>query len=80
MRAGIDRKKIVVLEKAEGHSWSIRKFYPEQKLVAANYKGISAICKGELCLLDSSKSETLSYLDKGNGPAPNQCPLPGGGL
>ncbi len=62
--SGIDRHNILVLEKSEAHSWSIRKFYPEQKLVTANYKGNAALCKGVMCIPDSSKMETLSYLSK----------------
>ena len=61
---GISRDKILVLEKMKEHSFSIRKFYPEQKLVTANYKGHAAVCSGVMCIADSSKSETLSYLDK----------------
>ncbi|MCP4911933.1 MAG: NAD(P)-binding domain-containing protein [Oligoflexia bacterium] len=61
---GISRDKILVLEKMKEHSFSIRKFYPEQKLVTANYKGHAAVCKGVMCIADSSKSDTLSYLDK----------------
>lgn len=61
---GIARDKILVLEKMKEHSFSIRKFYPEQKLVTANYKGHAAVCSGVMCIADSSKSETLSYLDK----------------
>jgi len=61
--AGIPREKILVLEKGKAHCWSIRKFYPEEKLVAANYKGLPAVCKGVMCIPDLSKDETLSYLD-----------------
>lgn len=64
IKSGISPEKIVILEKAKEHSFSIRKFYPEKKLVTANYKGNSAICKGVMCLQDSSKNEALSYLDK----------------
>ncbi len=64
VHAGIDVKKILILEKANNHSWSIRRYYPEEKLVTANYKGVDAVCKGTLCLLDSSKEETLTYLDQ----------------
>lgn len=63
-KSGIDAQKIIILEKGEAHSWSIRKFYPEQKLVTANYKGNAAVCRGTMCIDDSSKNETLSYLDK----------------
>lgn len=62
--AGIAADKLVVLEKGEAHSWSIRKFYPEAKLVEANYKGKSAVCKGVLCIPDMSKDEALTYLDQ----------------
>lgn len=63
-RSGISEDKIVILEKSEEHSYSIRKFYPEQKLVTANYKGQAALCKGVMCLTDTSKQETLSLLDQ----------------
>tara|TARA_R110002072_G_scaffold65778_22_gene162358 strand:+ start:5992 stop:6975 length:984 start_codon:yes stop_codon:yes gene_type:complete len=62
--AGIAADKLLVLEKGEAHSWSIRKFYPEKKLVEANYKGKPAICNGVMCIPDLSKDETLSYLDQ----------------
>lgn len=60
---GIPPHKILVLEKSEEHSWAIRKFYPEDKMVTANYKGNDVSCSGHLCLMDSTKKETLSYLD-----------------
>jgi thioredoxin reductase (NADPH) len=64
IRSGTSASKIILIEKGPEHSWSIRKFYPESKLVAANYKGQNALCEGALCLPDSSKMETLNYLDK----------------
>lgn len=62
--AGIPSEKVLILEKGEAHSWSIRKFYPEKKLVTANYKGHAAVCLGVLCIPDLSKGETLTYLDQ----------------
>lgn len=62
--AGIPPHKILILEKGHEHSWSIRKFYPEGKLVTANYKGQAAVCSGAMCLSDTSKDKTLTYLDK----------------
>jgi thioredoxin reductase (NADPH) len=62
--AGLAPGKILVLERGDAHSWSIRKFYPDAKVVTANYKGLPAVCSGVLCLTDSSKSETLTYLDR----------------
>lgn len=64
VQSGIPSEKIVILEKTHEHSFSIRKFYPEQKLVTANYKGKAALCSGVMCISDTSKSATLSYLDK----------------
>ncbi len=63
IKRGIPKSKILIIEKNELHSYSIRKFYPEKKLVMANYKGIDAACEGELCLVDMSKSDALSFFD-----------------
>ena len=62
--AGLAPEKVLVLERGDAHSWSIRKFYPDAKLVTANYKGLPAVCTGVLCLTDASKGETLTYLDR----------------
>ena len=62
--AGISPARVLILERGEAHSYSIRKFYPESKLVTANYKGFPAVCTGVLCLTDASKGETLTYLDR----------------
>lgn len=64
VNAGISKDKILILEKAAEHSFTIKKYYPENKLVTANYKGFAAACTGVMCLSDSSKHETISYLDK----------------
>jgi Thioredoxin reductase len=61
---GISPEKVLIIEKAREHSFTIKKFYPEKKLVTANYKGVEPVCKGVLCMIDSSKVETISYLDK----------------
>jgi thioredoxin reductase (NADPH) len=62
--AGVPAERIAVLEKAEAHSWIIRKYYPAKKPVLANYKGIEAKCDGVLCIPDLSREETLTYLDR----------------
>ncbi len=62
--AGIAADQILLLEKGSEHSWAIRKFYPESKPVTANYKGIEAQCEGVMCIIDTTKEDTLSYLDK----------------
>lgn len=64
VNAGIPSDKILILEKAEEHSFTIKKYYPDNKLVTANFKGFAAECTGVMCLADSSKHETISYLDK----------------
>ncbi|RMD51402.1 MAG: cbb3-type cytochrome oxidase assembly protein CcoS, partial [Ignavibacteria bacterium] len=64
VEAGIDSEKILLLEKAHEHSFTIKKYYPENKLVTANFKGFKAECTGTMCLIDSTKQETISYLDK----------------
>jgi thioredoxin reductase (NADPH) len=61
---GISAEQILVIEKGETHSWAIRKFYPAAKVVAANYKGIDAVCAGVMCISDMSKEETLTYIDR----------------
>jgi len=63
-KAGVSPEKILIIEKAEEHSFTIRKYYPDSKPVAANYKGMEAKCIGVMCLTDSTKEETISYLDK----------------
>jgi len=62
--SGIDPSKIILIEKAEEHSFSIKKYYPDSKLVTANYKGFEAKCTGVMCIPDLTKNETISYLDK----------------
>jgi len=62
--SGVPAEKILVIEKATEHSFSIKKYYPENKLVTANYKGFEAKCTGVMCIPDLSKNETISYLDR----------------
>lgn len=62
--AGIEAEKILILEKAAEHSFSLKKYYPENKLVTANYKGFEAVCTGVMCIVDLSKHQTISYLDQ----------------
>jgi thioredoxin reductase (NADPH) len=62
--AGVPSARLLVLEKASEHSFTLKKYYPENKLVIANYKGFEAVCTGVLCIPDLSKSDTIAYLDK----------------
>ena len=61
---GVPSDKVLILEKAHEHSFSIKKYYPDNKLVTANFKGFTPQCTGVMCLIDSFKHETISYLDK----------------
>ncbi len=62
--AGVVPERVLVLEKAQEHSWIVRKYYAATKPVLANYKGIEARCEGVLCIPDLTRDETLSYLDR----------------
>lgn len=62
--AGAAKDDILIIERSPEHSFSIRKFYPDKKLVTANYKGFEAVCTGTLCIPDLTKQETITYLDK----------------
>ncbi len=61
---GLQSDSVLILERAHQHSFSIRKYYPESKVVTANYKGFEAACTGTLCIPDLTKHETISYLDE----------------
>jgi thioredoxin reductase (NADPH) len=64
IKSGIHADDILILEKEESHNYPVRKFYPEEKLVMASYKGKAAECLGELCIRDMGKDELLSYFDE----------------
>lgn len=61
---GVDPGRTLILEKGSVHNDAIRKFYPEQKLTTANYKGFAARCEGLLCITDMTKTETIDYFDR----------------
>ena len=62
--AGIERDRILVLEKGPAHSYAIRKYYPDDKRVDAVYKGIPAISEGRITLQDGTKQQTLDFLEE----------------
>jgi len=62
--AGTAKDDILIIERSPEHSFSIKRFYPDKKLVTANYKGFEAVCTGTLCIPDLTKHETITYLDK----------------
>ncbi len=63
IEAGMDSNKILLLEQAERNSWIIRKLYPDQKIVTANYKGIDPECKGIMKMRNMGKRDALQMLN-----------------
>jgi len=61
---GVDKSKILILEKEAEHSFSIKKYYPDNKLVTANYKGFEAKAIGNLSFADCSKDEYINFMDE----------------
>lgn len=60
-RRGI--KDILLLEKGENHSQTIRKFYKDGKRVDKEYKGLDSQTKGSVVFFDGTKETTLNYFD-----------------
>lgn len=60
--AGIPTDKVLVVEKADHPCWSICKFYPDNKIVTANYKGFdNVIHDGVMRIMDLTKPGTIAY-------------------
>lgn len=56
-------KKILLIEKGDNHSQTIRKFYKENKRVDKDYKGKVVELEGHLEFSDGSKESTIDYFD-----------------
>ena len=57
-------QNILLLEKSDDHSFSIRKLYVEGKRVDAAYKGEDVACEGLMCIIEGTKETTLNILDE----------------
>ncbi|NOX15583.1 MAG: NAD(P)-binding domain-containing protein [Epsilonproteobacteria bacterium] len=57
-------EKILVIEKADNHSQTIRKFYKDNKRVDKDYQGQEVEIKGNVQFLDGTKESTLDYFDQ----------------
>ncbi|MCF6244001.1 MAG: NAD(P)-binding domain-containing protein [Sulfurovum sp.] len=55
--------KVLMIEKGENHSQTIRKFYKDSKRVDKDYKGIVVELKGSVDFEDGTKESTLDYFD-----------------
>ncbi len=64
LAAGVSKEQILIIEKAESHSWTLRSLYADDKLVAANYKGLPTVCEGVLSVSDMDKEESLAFFEE----------------
>lgn len=56
-------KSILMIEKGDNHSQTIRKFYKDNKRVDKNYKGQEIALAGTIDFRDGTKESTLNYFD-----------------
>jgi thioredoxin reductase (NADPH) len=56
-------KDLLLIEKGDNHSQTIRKFYKENKRVDKDYKGQVVELKGNVTFKDGTKESTLDYFD-----------------
>lgn len=61
---GTDRRNILVLEAASRNGWSMRKLFPEQRLVTANYKGYGGECRGVMKFRNMLKESAVKMLSE----------------
>ncbi|WP_299547226.1 NAD(P)-binding domain-containing protein [uncultured Helicobacter sp.] len=57
-------KDVILFEKGEGHSTTIRKFYKDNKRVDKDYKGQKIELNGNIYFCDGTKESTLDLFDK----------------
>lgn len=57
-------KKILLIEKTENHSHTIRKFYKDKKRVDKDWQGQSVVLEGNVKFVDGTKESTLDFFDK----------------
>ncbi len=57
-------KRVLLIEKGDNHSQTIRKFYKDNKRVDKDYKGQIVELEGSIDFQDGTKESTLNYFDK----------------
>ena len=57
-------ENVLLLEKGDNHSQTIRKFYKDNKRVDKEYKGQDSTIHGVVAFEDGTKESTLDYFDK----------------
>lgn len=55
---------VILLEKGENHSTTIRKFYKDKKRVDKDYRGKKVELNGNIYFMDGTKESTLDLFDK----------------
>ena len=55
--------EILLIEKTDNHSNTIRKFYKDNKRVDKDYKGQVSVLQGNVAFFDGTKETTLDYFD-----------------
>ncbi len=56
--------KVLLIEKTENHSHTIRKFYKDKKRVDKDWQGQAVELEGNVAFVDGTKESTLDYFDK----------------
>ena len=56
--------KVLMIEKTDNHSHTIRKFYKDQKRVDKDWQGQAVELEGNVDFVDGTKESTLDYFDK----------------
>ena len=61
---GVDRREVLVLEAASRNGWSLRRLYPEQRIVTANYQGYVGECRGVMKFRNMLKESAVKMLSE----------------
>ncbi len=57
-------ERIIIIDKADNHSSTIRKFYKDNKRVDKDYKGQEVQIEGNIPFRDGTKESTLDFFDR----------------
>ncbi len=57
-------EKVLMIEKTDNHSHTIRKFYKDKKRVDKDWQGQAVELEGNVDFVDGTKESTLDYFDK----------------
>jgi len=57
-------EKVLMIEKTDNHSHTIRKFYKDKKRVDKDWQGQAVELEGNVEFIDGTKESTLDYFDK----------------